>query len=422
MNAYKKRIADQILCDRLEAKGAVLIQGAKWCGKTTTALQIAQSVLYMLDPVKKEQNMKMAELNPALLLEGETPRLVDEWQLSPNLWDAIRFEVDKRGEFNQFIMTGSALPFSDMSTSHTGTGRIARMTMRPMTLYESGDSNGSVSINDLFSGKKEIAVKSDLNIMQIAYLICRGGWPKTLDQTEKIALRQAFDYYDSVVESDMSSADGVSRNPQRISLFMRSYSRFISSDLKITNIRSDMLVNDVDTLSEETIYSYINALKRIFVIENLPAWNPNLRSKTVIRTADTCHFADPSIAVAALGLSPKDLLNDLNTMGLLFESMCVRDLSVFAESLDGTVYHYRDKSGLECDVVVHLRNGSYALVEVKLGGSEIDIAAQHLLSLADMIDTNRMKAPSFLMILTGMEFGYQREDGVYVVPIGCLKN
>ena len=422
MKNYRKRIADQILRDRLEAKGAVLIQGAKWCGKTTTALQLAQSVLYMQDPVKKEQNLKMAELNPSLLLEGKTPRLIDEWQLAPNLWDAIRFEVDKRDEFSQFIMTGSTMPLSDMSTAHTGTGRIARMIMRPMTLYESGDSNGSVSIKDLFAKQKEIVAKSELTIVQIAYLICRGGWPKSLDQNEKVALRQAYDYYDSIVESDISSADNVSKNPQRVKLFMRSYSRFIAADIKITNIRADMIVNDVDTLSEDTIYSYINALKRIFVIENLPAWNPNLRSKTSIRTADTCHFTDPSIAVAALGFGPNDLLNDLNTMGLLFESMCVRDLRIFAESLDGTLYHYRDKSGLECDAVVHLRNGSYALIEIKLGGSEIDTAAKHLLSLAGIIDTNRMKEPSFLMIITGMEFGYLREDGVYVVPIGCLKN
>ena len=422
MKKYRKRIADQMLQDRLEAKGAVLIQGAKWCGKTTTALQLAQSVLYMQDPVKKEQNLKMAELNPSLLLEGKTPRLIDEWQLAPNLWDAIRFEVDKRDEFSQFIMTGSTMPLSDMSTAHTGTGRIARMIMRPMTLYESGDSNGSVSIKDLFAKQKEIVAKSELTIVQIAYLICRGGWPKSLDQNEKVALRQAYDYYDSIVESDISSADNVSKNPQRVKLFMRSYSRFIAADIKITNIRADMIVNDVDTLSEDTIYSYINALKRIFVIENLPAWNPNLRSKTSIRTADTCHFTDPSIAVAALGFGPNDLLNDLNTMGLLFESMCVRDLRIFAESLDGTLYHYRDKSGLECDAVVHLRNGSYALIEIKLGGSEIDTAAKHLLSLAGIIDTNRMKEPSFLMIITGMEFGYLREDGVYVVPIGCLKN
>jgi len=307
-----------------------------------------------------------------------------------------------------------------MSTSHTGTGRISRMNMRPMTLYESGDSNGSVSIKNLFKKQEEIAVKSDLKLQNLAYVICRGGWPKVIDQTEKIALRQAYDYYDAVVESDISFADEVSRNPQRVKLLMRSYSRYISSDAKVSSIRADMISNETDTLSDETIYSYINALKRIFVIENLTAWNPNLRSKTPIRVSDKRHFVDPSIAVAALGIGPVDLLNDLKTMGFFFESMCVRDLRVYAEALDGTVYHYQDKSGLECDAVVHLRNGSYGLVEMKLGGKAIDDAAKNLLLLKSKINTDKMKEPSFLMILTGTEFGYRREDGIYVLPCGCL--
>jgi predicted AAA+ superfamily ATPase len=422
MKNYRKRIADRILHDKLESKGAVLIEGSKWCGKTTTATQIARSILYMQDPVKKKQNLIMAELEPTILLEGDTPRLIDEWQLAPQLWDAVRFEVDKRDAFNQFVLTGSSVPIGDMATSHSGTGRISRMVMRPMTLYESGDSNGSVSLGELFKENKEITIKSEMDIRQIAYLICRGGWPKALGQSDKIALKQAYDYYDAVVESDISRADGVIRNPQRVKLLMRSYSRFIASDGKIANIRKDMAYNDTDSLDENTIYSYINALKRIFVVEDLPAWSPNLRSKTAIRTSDTRHFVDPSIAVASLGLGPNDLLADLNTMGLFFESMCIRDLRVFAEALDGTVYHYRDKLGLECDAVVHLRNGSYALVEVKLGGSEIDNAVQNLLSLKNKIDTDRMKAPSFLMVLTGTEFGYKREDGVYIVPIACLKD
>ncbi len=436
MKHYRKRIVDQILQDKLESKGAVLIEGSKWCGKTTTATQIARSILYMQDPVKKKQNIIMAELEPALLLAGDTPRLIDEWQLAPQLWDAVRFEVDKRDEFNQFVLTGSSVPIDDMATSHSGTGRISRMVMRPMTLFESGDSDGSVSLGELFKGHwelvkdhgalvenpKGLAVKSKLDISKIAYLICRGGWPKALGQSDKIALKQAYDYYDSVVLSDISRADGVIRNPQRVKLLMRSFSRFIASDGKISNIRKDMSYNDTDSLDEDTIYSYINALKRIFVVEDLPAWSPNLRSKTAIRTSDTRHFVDPSIAVAALGIGPNDLLDDLSTMGLFFESMCIRDLRVFAEALDGTVYHYRDKLGLECDAVVHLRNGSYALIEVKLGGSEIDDAARNLIALSSKIDTDRMKAPSFLMILTGTEFGYKREDGVYIVPIGCLKD
>ena len=422
MKWYRNRIADQILADKLEAKGAVLIEGPKWCGKTTTASQLAKSILYMQDPAKKSQNLKMAELEPALLLEGKTPRLIDEWQLAPPIWDAVRFEVDKRDAFNQFILTGSSVPIGDMTTSHSGTGRISRMVMRPMTLYESGDSDGSISLGELFKEQKDIAVKSDLNIRRIAYLICRGGWPKALDQVDKIALRQSYDYYDAIIESDISAVDGVNRDPQRVKLLMRSYSRYIASDAKMTNIRADMVTNDLDSLSEETIFSYINALKRIFVIEDLPAWSPNLRSRTAIRTSDTRHFVDPSIATAALGIGPNDLMNDLSTMGLFFESMCVRDLRVFSESLDGTVYHYRDKTGLECDTVIHLRNGSYALIEVKLGGNEIESAAQNLLLLKNKIDTNRMKAPSFLMIITGTDFGYRREDGVYVAPLGCIKN
>jgi predicted AAA+ superfamily ATPase len=422
MRMYRKRIADRILHDKLEAKGAVLIEGPKWCGKTTTATQIAKSTLLIQDPAKKSQYLRMAELEPSILLEGETPRLIDEWQLAPQLWDAIRFEVDNRDEFYQFILTGSSTPVDKMATSHSGTGRISRMIMRPMTLFESGDSNGTVSLGELFKEQKDFALKSELDIHNIAFLICRGGWPKALDQTEKIALRQAFDYYDAIVESDISVSDNVNRNKQRVELLMRSYSRLIASDSKITNIKADMVSNDLDTLDTDTITSYINALKRIFVIEDLLAWSPNLRSKTAIRTSDTRHFVDPSIAVAALGIGPNDLINDLNTMGLFFESMCVRDLRVFSEALDGTVYHYRDKSGLECDAVVHLRNGSYALIETKLGGSEIDIAAKNLLMLKKKIDITRMKAPSFLMVITGTEYGYKREDGVYVVPLGCLKD
>jgi len=422
LKKYRSRIADRILLDKLEAKGAVLIEGAKWCGKTTTAIQVAKSSIFIQDPAKRNQYQKMAELDPSLLLEGETPRLIDEWQLAPQLWDAVRYEVDRRDEFNQFILTGSSVPILDWSTSHTGTGRISRMVMRPMSLFESGDSTGSISLTDLFSKKKDITAKSLIDIRQAAYLICRGGWPKALDQTEKIALRQARDYYDAIVESDISAVDGIYRNPQRVKLLMRSFSRFIASDAKIPGIRSDMITNDTDLLDEDTIYSYITALKRIFVVEDLPAWSPNLRSKTAIRTSDTRHFVDPSIAAVSLGIGPADLLNDLNTMGLLFESMCIRDLRVYTEALDGTVYHYRDKAGLECDAIVHLRNGSYALIEVKLGGKEIDDAANNLQRLKSKIDTDRMKEPSFLMILTGTEFAYQREDGVYVIPIGCLRD
>ena len=420
MKEYLPRIADIVLSDGLEAKGAVLIEGPKWCGKTTTALQKAKSVVYMQDPLDKEQNLALAELNPLQLLKGKTPRLIDEWQLAPKLWDAIRFDVDKRDEFNQFILTGSFVPADDMSNSHSGTGRITRMTMRPMSLFESKDSDGSVSLRSLFGSKNEISADSNISIEELAFLICRGGWPKAIGQSQRVALQQAFDYVDSIVNKDASRVDGIAKNPQRMKNLLHSYSRFIASDAKITTIRDDMVANDVDTLNYNTVYTYISALKKIFVVEDLPAWNPKLRSKTAIRTTDTRHFTDPSIATASLGIGPQDLLDDLQTMGLFFENLCIRDLRVFAEALDGNVYHYRDKTDLECDAVIHLRNGSFGLVEVKLGGSAIDTAAGNLLKLQERLDTNRMKHPSFLMILTGTKYAYTRKDGVHVVPIGCL--
>ena len=420
MKEYLPRIADIVLSDRLEAKGAVLIEGPKWCGKTTTALQKAKSVVYMQDPLDKEQNLALAELNPLQLLKGKTPRLIDEWQLAPKLWDAIRFDVDKRDEFNQFILTGSFVPADDMSNSHSGTGRITRMTMRPMSLFESKDSDGSVSLRSLFGSKNEISADSNISIEELAFLICRGGWPKAIGQSQRVALQQAFDYVDSIVNKDASRVDGIAKDPQRMKNLLHSYSRFIASDAKITTIRDDMVANDVDTLDYNTVYTYISALKKIFVVEDLPAWNPKLRSKTAIRTTATRHFTDPSIATASLGIGPQDLLDDLQTMGLFFENLCIRDLRVFAEALDGNVYHYRDKTDLECDAVIHLRNGSFGLVEVKLGGSAIDTAAGNLLKLQERLDTNRMKHPSFLMILTGTKYAYTRKDGVHVVPIGCL--
>lgn len=420
MKEYLPRIADIVLSDRLEAKGAVLIEGPKWCGKTTTALQKAKSVVYMQDPLDKEQNLALAELNPLQLLKGKTPRLIDEWQLAPKLWDAIRFDVDKRDEFNQFILTGSFVPADDMSNSHSGTGRITRMTMRPMSLFESKDSDGSVSLRSLFGSKNEISADSNISIEELAFLICRGGWPKAIGQSQRVALQQAFEYVDSIVNKDASRVDGIAKDPQRMKNLLHSYSRFIASDAKITTIRDDMVANGVDTLDYNTVYTYISALKKIFVVEDLPAWNPKLRSKTAIRTTDTRHFTDPSIATASLGIGPQDLLDDLQTMGLFFENLCIRDLRVFAEALDGNVYHYRDKTDLECDAVIHLRNGSFGLVEVKLGGSAIDTAAGNLLKLQERLDTNRMKHPSFLMILTGTKYAYTRKDGVHVVPIGCL--
>jgi predicted AAA+ superfamily ATPase len=419
---YRKRFADTILKEKLEAKGAVLVEGAKWCGKTTTSEQLAKSILYMQDPKKKQQNIELADINPAILLKGDTPRLIDEWQLAPKLWDAIRFEVDQRDAFNQFILTGSAVPADLSEVSHSGTGRITRMLMRPMSLAESGDSNGEISLKGLFDSKYKGESASEAGLEDIAYLICRGGWPKAVGYSKKIALQQAFDYYDGVVNSDVSRVDNKERNPERVKLLMRSYARNIGSQIKYEEIRKDIVGNDIDSFSIISLYDYINALKKIFVIEDVPAWNPNLRSKTAIRTTETRYFVDPSVATASMGLGPEDLLNDLNTMGLAFENLCIRDLRVYAQAIDGEIYHYRDKSGLECDAVVHLRNGKYGLVEVKLGGETlIEEAAKTLSALEKAIDTEKMKSPSFKMVLTAVgSYAYKRKDGIWVVPITCL--
>ncbi len=424
MKNYRKRIADDIIKRKLEGKGAVLIEGPKWCGKTTTAEQIAASVLYMDDPEKKEQNITMAELSPKRLLKGAAPRLIDEWQLAPKLWDAIRFEVDHREGLGQFILTGSAVPADTKEITHSGTGRFTWFTMRPMSLYESGDSTGEVSLEDLFAGAKDIDGGSNIDIDRLAFLICRGGWPQAVDMRNGIALDQAMDYYDAVVHSDINRADNVQKNPERVKRLMRSYARNQGSQTPNTVIAQDIAANDEFPMSEETVSSYINALRKIFVVEDMPAWNPNLRSKTAIRTSDTRYYVDPSIAAAALGIGPNDLVNDLKTFGFLFETLCVRDLRVFADALNGAVYHYRDKDGQECDAVIHLRNGKYGLIEIKLGGDKlIEDGAESLKTMRTKIDTDRMQAPSFLMVLTGVgDYAYCRRDGVYVVPIGCLKN
>lgn len=419
---YKKRLADDVLKDKLEASGAVLVEGAKWCGKTTTSKQIAKSVLYMQEPAQKKQNLLMADTNPSLLLQGDTPRLIDEWQLAPKLWDAVRFEVDQRDDFGQFILTGSAVPPDTLEISHSGTGRISRMLMRPMSLLESGESNGSVSLEGLFNADYEVSASVESDIEELAFLICRGGWPKAIGKSVKVALQQAIDYYDAVVNSDISRVDGKERNPERAKLLMRSYSRNIGSQAKFEEMRQDILGNDVDSFSIDTLYDYLNALKKIFVVEDALAWNPNLRSKTAIRNTDTRYFVDPSIATASMGLGPKDLINDLNTMGLFFENLCVRDLRVYAQSIGGEIYHYRDKNGLECDAVVHLRNGSYGLVEIKLGGDKlIEEGAVTLNKLEKIIDTTKMKSPSFKMILTGVgNYAFKRPDGILVVPVRSL--
>ena len=423
INRYKKRIVDTLLNRKLEGIGAVLIEGPKWCGKTTCAEQKAKSIVYMNDPKKSSMYMQLAKMSPQTLLEGESPKLIDEWQLAPSLWDTIRFEVDHRDGEGFFILTGSAVPAKTDDIWHTGTGRFARIKMRTMSLWESEDSTGIISLGALFNGSAQTAITDEKSLEDMAFLVCRGGWPKATMQKKDVALERVFDYYDAVVNADISRVDNVERDAERTKRLMRSYARFQGSQTSISKIKDDVKANDAMTVNDDTIGSYIKALEKIFVIEDMPAWNPNLRSKTAIRTSDTRYFVDPSIAVAALGLGPKDLMNDLNTFGLLFETMCVRDLRVYADALGGTVYHYRDKNGLECDAVVHLRNGSYGLIEIKLGGdSLIEEAAATLKELANKIDTTKMMPPSFMMVLTAIgSYAFQREDNVWVVPVGSLK-
>ena len=421
---YKNRVLDALLERKLQGKGAVLVEGPKWCGKTTTSARMAQSVLKLGDTSVLRSSRQLAEMNPALLLRGETPRLIDEWQTIPALWDSIRSEVDDRSMMGQFILTGSAVPVNSAEIVHTGTGRIGRLTMRPMSLWESGESTGDISLGSLFDQPEEIFAENQLdNVEQIAYLICRGGWPQATMMNGTVALDQARDYYDSVVNYDIQRADGVDRDPERVKLLMRSYARHQGASVNYSVICADMKSNDNMSLNDDTVASYVKALKKIFVVEDMRAWNPNLRSNTAVRTSDTRYFADPSIGVAALGIGPMDFLNDLNTFGLFFETLAVRDLRVFADALDGELYHYRDKSGLECDAVLHRRNGTYGLIEIKLGGEGlIEDGAVNLKSLAERIDTTSMKAPSFMMVLIGTgAYAYRRKDGVYVVPIGCLR-
>ena len=425
---YKPRIADHILKDKLESKGAVLIRGPKWCGKTTTAEQQASSVIYVNDPAKRGQYREMGQINPSFLLKGETPKLIDEWQNIPQLWDAVRYEVDHRRAAGQFILTGSAVPMNKEDREqiyHTGTGRFGIIDMAPMSLFESGESSGEISLEHLFKTPESIEGFSNSSLEDIAFMACRGGWPFALSPElgEKAALSQAFDYLDLVVEEDISRVDNVERNPYLARRILRSYARHQGAQISVAMIKKDIISSETNSLSDNTVYSYLNALKQIFVIKDLEAWNPNLNSKTAIRTSPTRYFIDPSIATAALRIGPDDLMNSLFTFGFIFETLCIRDLRVYSELLDGDVFHYRDSNGLECDAVLHRRNGQYGLIEIKLGSdSGIEEGAQNLLSLSKIIDKEKMGSPSFMMVLTAVgQFAYRRKDGVYVVPISCLR-
>lgn len=422
-SSYRPRIVDSILKKKLRGKGAILIEGPKWCGKTTTAEQVSRSILSLDDPLTIRTNLIISETNPEELLQGEQPRLLDEWQVVPKLWDAVRHYVDHHDGQGQFILTGSTVPVDTSKIIHSGTGRFSWLKMRPMTLFESGDSTGDVSLSSLFESEQAKGM-SNLDINKLAFLICRGGWPKSVNMDDDVALDQAFDYIDAVVESDLSRVDGVRRDPQKLRSLLRSYARNQGSQISQSTLSADISANDVAKASEETVSAYLQLLRKLHVIEDMGAWNPNLRSKTAIRTSDTRYFVDPSLAAASLRIGPRDLIKDLNTMGFFFETLVIRDLRVYAESIDGDVYHYRDSLDSECDAVIHLRNGKYALLEVKLGGETlIEEGAKTLKTVLRRIDTGKMGEPSFMAVITGTErYAYRRDDGILVIPIGALRN
>lgn len=425
---YIPRVGDEILKLHLESSGAVLIEGPKWCGKTTSAKQFANSYIELGDPDKEDEYFALASIAPSRLLEGPEPRLIDEWQRLPKLWDSVRTIVDRKGGFGHFILTGSATPLTkeeEKKKRHTGTGRISRYTMRPFTLFESGDSNGTVSLRNLFSNQSEDNWASkNMDISRLAFLCCRGGWPEVCiasELSERASLMVARSYVNAICSNEFEDED-VAYDRERMSIFLRSYAHTIGSQQSIPGMLGDLTSYNAFSFSEKTAYSYHKTLTNIFAIEEMPAWNVNLRSKTAIRTSPTRYFSDPSIASASLGLGPGDLINDLKTFGFIFENLCIRDLRVYAEVIDGKVFHYRDKTNLECDAVIHLANGKYGLVEIKLGGQEnIDKGANSLLKLASRIDEDKMGSPSFMMVLTGIgSYAYRREDGVVVTPISLL--
>lgn len=415
---YYPRIVDKVLELYLKAFGAVVIKGPKWSGKTTTAEQKANSVLKLQDPDLSENYLALADFKPSLLLEGDTPRLIDEWQMAPVLWDAVRNAVDQRQKTGQFILTGSTV-VDRSKMMHSGTGRIAQMPMSTMSLFEYGESNGTVSLNSLFANEPFTGSASSLSVDQLAKAICRGGWPATLTMSDSASLLVAPNYVDGIIFEDATQLDEPIPTPERIRAILRSYARNISTLASNRAILEDLLSNDAG-ISESTLYRYIAILNELFVLRDIPAWNPSIRSASAMRASNKRGFSDPSLAIAALGLSPDQLLDDLNTFGFFFESLCIHDLSIYSVENKGHISYYRDRYGLECDIVLHLNDGRYALIEAKLGSKSIDEGAKHLLKLDNLIRQKQMKPPCFMMILTAGQYAYQRKDDVYVVPIGCL--
>lgn len=423
MNTYLHRIMDDTLPFLISATGGLLIKGPKWCGKSTTAERHAKSIVYMQDERKKELYISLAKNDPQRLLKGDVPRLIDEWQIVPTLWDSVRHEIDLRGgELGQFLLTGSAVPPEEEKIKHSGAGRIATCIMRPMSLFESGESNGEVSLKELFEGNACFG-EAAMELEDYAFATCRGGWPAAVGKNRRVALKLVDNFYQTLVSSDMSRVDGVKRSPERVKLLMSSYARLVTTQANNETIRLDMATHESSSVGADTIVSYLNALRKLYVIEDLPPWAVNLRSKVRIRTTETRHFVDPSLACAALGASPELLVGQLRTFGCLFEELAVRDLRVYAEAMDGTVYHYHDSNGLECDAIVQLRDGRYGLVEIKLYNPDrIEEGAANLVKLASLVNTNEARPPSFLAVVTGTKTAYKREDGVHIIPLGCLRN
>lgn len=419
MPEYLPRLIDQELKDHLDSIGAVLIVGPKWCGKTTTGRQYAKSILDLQNEDTLQNYLQIADQKISLLLKGDNPRLIDEWQEIPRLWDAARFEVDQRNEPGLFIMTGSTT-VDNTAIRHSGAGRIGRLKMRTMSLYEQRLSTGEVSIDELFKSPQDISGHSKLDYSSLAETIVRGGWPASIGKSKEQVRRQISGYCTAITESDISTVDGRQRDSTKAALILRSLSRGVSSPVNNSSVSEDVSKLSDTAIHRNTVSDYISALEKIYVLDDLPAWCPNLRSKTAIRTTAVRHFSDPAIAAYFLDASAEDLQYDPRTFGLLFESMAVRDLRVYAQALDGTVYHYRDGDGLEADAVMHLHNGKWGAFEIKLGAYAVDLAAENLKKLRGKIDTSREHPPSFLAVITGTEYAYQRKDGVYVIPLGCL--
>ncbi|MBQ9207606.1 MAG: ATP-binding protein [Treponema sp.] len=426
---YRLRLQDDELAFRLECSGAVLIEGPKWCGKTSLAEHQAKSIIRMQDPDKRQGYIQTAATKPSLLLDGDNPRLIDEWQEAPVLWDAVRVSVDARGETGLYILTGSN-SVDKSQINHSGTGRIARMRLETMSLFETGESNGTVSLSALFKNPNmEIEAKSDLEIEQIIFAACRGGWPGFLSRkSDRAKLQIVRDYIDIVCETDISTVDGIKRNPSWARQILRSYARNISTLAKESNILKDV-VSASESISHDTLASYLQAFEKLFLIQDIEAWCPSIRSATAIRSGKKRGFCDPSVAVAASGLNPEYYMTDLQSFDFIFESLCMRDLRAYSARDDGKISYYHDRYNLEADCVLHLRDGKYALIEFKLGSSEIEEASRHLLEIKRLVseynkkgNSPSLREPDLLLIITGTEYAYRRKDGIFIIPIGCLRD